>query len=125
VELNNISGSVVDSAMKVHSILGPGLLESVYQKCLAHELRKRALRVETELALPVIYDGIEIEAGYRIDLLVAGEVLVEIKSVTEIIPLNKAQLLSYLRLSRKRLGLLLNFNVEHMKDGISRIVNNL
>jgi GxxExxY protein len=125
MELNNISGSVVDSAMKVHSILGPGLLESVYQKCLAHELRKRALRVETELALPVFYDGIEIEAGYRIDLLVAGEVIVEIKSVTEIIPLNKAQLLSYLRLSRKRLGLLLNFNVEHMKDGISRIVNNL
>jgi len=125
MELNNISGSVVDSAMKVHSTLGPGLLESVYQKCLAHELRKRALRVETELALPVIYDGIEIEAGYRIDLLVAGEVIVEIKSVTEIIPLNKAQLLSYLRLSRKRLGLLLNFNVEHMKDGISRIVNNL
>jgi GxxExxY protein len=125
VELNNISGSVVDSAMKVHSILGPGLLESVYQKCLAHELRKRALRVETELALPVIYDGIEIEVGYRIDLLVAGEVIVEIKSVTEIIPLNKAQLLSYLRLSRKRLGLLLNFNVAHMKDGLSRIVNNL
>lgn len=125
MELNNISGSVVDSAMKVHSILGPGLLESVYQKCLAHELRKRALRVEAELALPVIYDGVEIEAGYRIDLLVAGEVIVEIKSVTEIIPLNKAQLLSYLRLSRKRLGLLLNFNVEHLKDGITRIVNNL
>ncbi len=124
MELNRISGIIVDASIKVHSALGPGLLESVYQKCLAFELRKRGLVIDVEVPLPVIYESIEIEVGYRLDLLVEHEVVVEVKSVTGIIPLNKAQLLSYLRLGQKRLGLLLNFNVEHMKDGISRIVNN-
>lgn len=125
MDLNQVSGIIVDAAIKVHSALGPGLLESAYQKCLAYELRRRGLSVETELSLPVKYDGIVIDAGYRLDILVESSVIVETKSVGEVVPLHKAQLLSYLRLSAKRLGLLLNFNVEHMKDGIIRIVNNL
>ena len=111
--------------MRVHTVLGSGLLESAYQKCLAHELRKRGYSVGSEVPMPVIYDGVEIELGYRIDLLVSNEVVIEVKALSEITPVHKAQLLSYLRLSKKKLGLLLNFHVDHMKDGIYRIVNNL
>jgi len=123
VELNQISGVIVDSSLKVHSALGPGLLESVYLKCLHHELTKRGLRAECEIPVPVFYDGVHIDTGYRLDIIVESEVIVEIKSVVEVPPLFKAQVLSYLRLKQKKLGLLLNFNVEHMKDGIFRIVN--
>ena len=119
---NEISGQIVDAAIKVHTALGPGLLESAYQGCLAYELRKRGLKVEVQLGLPVVYDDVNIEVGYRIDLLVEDRVIVELKSVDKIAPIHQAQLLTYLRLSDKRLGLLINFNVLHLKDGIKRMV---
>jgi GxxExxY protein len=123
LDINEISGSVVDAAMKVHTAPGPGLLESVYEKCLKHELAKRGLRAETQVWLPVIYDGVQIEGGYKIDLLVEGQVVVELKVVEQILEMHKAQLLSYLKLSGKHLGLLINFNVGHLRDGIRRLVN--
>jgi len=124
VELDKITGAIIDAAMRVHTALGPGMLESVYEKCLKHELEKRGLRVETQVWLPVIYDGVEIEGGYRIDLLVEGVVVVELKVVEQILDVHKAQLLSYLKLSDKQVGLLINFNVVHLRDGIRRLVNN-
>lgn len=123
MDIDQITSHIVDAAMKVHTALGPGLLESVYEKCLAHELRKRGLKVETQVWLPVVYDGITIEGSYKIDLLVEDEVIVELKTVEAILPIHKAQLLSYLRLAKKQVGLLINFNVAHLKDGIRRIVN--
>ncbi len=125
MELKEVSGHVVDAAMKVHTALGPGLLESAYQACLAHELRKRGLHVVTELLLPVHYDGISIEVGYRIDLLVEDVVIVELKVVERLAPIHEAQLLSYLKLSDRRVGLLINFHVRHLRDGIKRMVNGL
>lgn len=121
--LDSITGIIVDSAMKVHSALGPGLLESAYEACLKYELSKRNLVVESQVILPVFYDGIRIDAGYRIDLLVENEIILELKAVEKIIPIHEAQLLSYLKLSNKQVGLLLNFNVLHLKDGITRVVN--
>jgi GxxExxY protein len=123
MDLNKISGVIVDSAMKVHTALGAGLLESTYEICLIHELRKRRYNVESHLALPVVYDGIKLDAGYRIDLLVENAVIVELKAVERFLPIHEAQLLSYLKLSDKRLGLLINFNVVHLKNGLRRIVN--
>ena len=123
--INQISGEIVDAAMKVHSALGPGLLESAYEGCLKHELTKRGLKVLSQVTLPVIYDGVKIDVGYRVDLLVEDSVIVELKAVERLTPLNEAQLLSYLKLSGRKLGLLINFNVEHMKYGIKRIVNGL
>lgn len=123
MEMNDISGEVVDAAMKVHTALGPGLLESVYQKCLQHELHKRGLKVESEVWLPVVDDGVKIEGGYKVDLLIEGQVVVELKVVEQLLEIHKAQLLSYLKLSEKELGLLINFNVVHLKNGIKRIVN--
>jgi GxxExxY protein len=123
VLVNSISGQVVDSAIAVHSALGPGLLESTYQACLAYELRKRGLNVLEEVGLPVVYDAQRLEIGYRIDLLVENLVIVEVKSVEGIAPIHRAQLLSYLKLSGKSLGLLLNFNVMLLKDGIVRMRN--
>lgn len=120
-----IGRAILDSGMKVHTALGPGLLESAYEACLAHEIRKRGLRVETQVALPIVYDGERLEVGYRIDLLVEDAVLVEVKAVEKLLPIHGAQLLSYLRLSDRKLGYLLNFNVLHLKDGIKRIVNGL
>lgn len=125
MELNQISGAIIDSAMKVHTALGAGMLESTYEICLIHELKKRGLNVQSQLALPVVYDGIKLNAGYRIDLLVENEVIVELKAVERIMPIHEAQLLSYLKLSKKKLGLLLNFNVVHLKNGIKRMVNNI
>jgi GxxExxY protein len=118
-----ISGAIIDAAMKVHTALGPGLLESAYEACLAYELRKGGLAVETQVELPVVYDGIRLDVGYRIDLIVASVVIVELKSVDSIAPIHKAQLLSYLKLSGRKVGLLLNFNVVHLKDGLTRMVN--
>jgi GxxExxY protein len=124
-EINDRSGQVVDAAMRVHSVLGPGLLESAYEACLAYELRRRGLRVHVQLPLPVVYEGIRIELGYRADLLVDDAVLVELKVVRKLLPIHQAQLLSYLKLSGHRLGLLINFHVPYLKDGIKRMVNNL
>ncbi len=123
--INQISGEIVDAAMKVHTALGPGLLESAYEACLKHELTRRGLKVLSQVTLPVIYDGVKIDVGYRIDLLVEDAVIVELKAVEKLTPLNEAQLLSYLKLSGRKLGLLINFNVEHLKNGIKRIANGL
>jgi len=124
-DLNSISGQIVDAAMKVHSALGPGLLENAYEACLRHELSKRGLRIEQQVALPVVYDGVKIDLGYRLDLLVDDEIIVELKAVEKLLPIHEAQLLSYLKLSGKKLGLRINFNVLHLKDGIKRMVNGL
>jgi GxxExxY protein len=122
---NEISGVIVNAAMKVHSALGPGLLESAYEACLNHELRKAGLKTLTQVPLPLQYDGIKLDVGYRLDLLAEDLVVVEIKAVDSLAPIHTAQLLSYLKLSGKKLGLLLNFHVLHMKNGIKRVVNNL
>ena len=125
MELNEISGQVVDAAMKVHSSLGPGLLENAYEACLKHELQKRGMKAERQVALPVVYDGVRIELGYRLDLLVENEIIVELKAVERLTRIHEAQLLSYLKLSNKKIGLLINFSVLRLKDGIKRMVNNL
>jgi GxxExxY protein len=122
---NEISGIIVDSAFKVHTSLGPGLLETVYEKVLAYEIRKRGLHVEVQQPVPVYYDNIVFDEGFRLDLLVEDKVIVEIKSIEEIAPIHKKQLLTYLRLKDKRLGLLINFNVELIKQGITRTANGL
>lgn len=124
-ELNGLSGTIVDSAIQVHSALGPGLLESAYKACLAHELRSRDLRVDLEVLLPIYYKGARVDAAYRIDMLVESELVVELKSIAKLTDVHAAQLLSHLRLSRRHVGLLINFNVVRLKDGIKRIVNNL
>jgi GxxExxY protein len=121
--VNQVSGHIVDSSIAVHSALGPGLLESTYQACLAYELRKRGINVSEQVGLPVVYDAQRLEIGYRIDLLVQETVVVEIKAVDAIAPIHRAQLLSYLKLSGRPLGLLLNFNVVLMKQGIVRMRN--
>jgi len=125
MDINEVSGQVVDAAMKVHSALGPGLLESAYEACLLHELRKRGRKALSQVALPVVYDGVEIDIGYRIDLLVEDVVIVELKAIERLLPIHEAQLLSYLKLGCYKLGLIINFNVLHLKDGIKRMVNNL
>lgn len=109
--------------MKVHSVMGPGLLESAYQFCLAHELRTRGLEVAVQVPLPVVYEGKKLEVGCRIDLLVEHRLVVEVKSVETLHPIFEAQLLSYMRLSGVRVGLLMNFNVLHLRDGIKRMVD--
>jgi GxxExxY protein len=123
VELNEITGQIVDAAIKVHNALGPGLLESAYEACLMYELGKRGLVVRNQVPLPVHYEEVIIEVGYRIDLLVEETFIVELKSVDEIAPIHKAQLLSYLKLSGRKIGLLINFNVELLKHGIIRMAN--
>ncbi len=121
-ELNKISYEIIGCAYKVHTQLGPGLLESTYKVCLAYELDKMGYKVETEKALPVIYDEIKLEAGYRIDLLVNKKVIVELKSVDALNDVHTAQILTYLKLSEVKLGLLINFNVKDLKQGIKRFV---
>jgi GxxExxY protein len=120
-----LTKKVLASAFKVHTELGPGLLESVYQNCLAYELTKQGLLVEKEKELPVYYDEVELECGYRIDLLVEYELLVEIKSVEVLLPIHLAQTITYLKLSNLPCGLLLNFNVRSLKDGIKRVANGI
>ena len=121
VELDRIATQIVDACVRVHSKLGAGLLESVYKVCLAQELRKRGLRVETEVAVPVVYDDIVIDAGFRVDLLVEASVVIEVKATIDDHPVFKAQILTHLKLLAKRLGFLVNFNKKHIKDGIQRI----
>src|SRR5512138_2367413 len=123
VATNMTSGVVIDSAIKVHSALGPGLLESAYHACLAHELRQRGLKVLTQVNLPVVYDGKRIDVGYRIDMLVEDSVVVELKTVRKLLRVHEAQLLSYLKLGGYRVGLLINFHVDRLKDGIKRMIN--
>ena len=122
-EINVRSGQVVDAAMRVHSVLGPGLLEGTYEACLAYELRRRGLRVLVQHPLPVAYDGVQIELGYRADLLVDDVVIVELKAIAKLLPIHDAQLLSYLKLSERTVGLLINFHALHLKDGIKRMLN--
>jgi GxxExxY protein len=124
MELNEISGRIITAALKVHTAIGPGVLESVYQTCLLHDLKKAGLAVQAQTALPVVYDGLHLDSGYRIDLLVEDTVIVELKCVETLLPIHKAQLLTYLRLANKPLGLLLNFNVVHLREGIKRVINN-
>jgi GxxExxY protein len=116
---------IVDAAFKVHVKLGPGLLESVYREVLKYELRKRGLRVEKEVPIPVVYEIVHLDIGFQADLIIEDLVIVELKSVEQIHPVHKKQVLTYLRLADKRLGLPINFNVPLSKDGISRIVNRL
>ena len=122
---NAIAKEIVDAAFRIHTTLGPGLLESVYNAVLAHELGRRGLRTSQQQSIPVVYENFRIDAGFRADLVVEDKVIVEIKSVELIAPVHKKQLLTYLRLADKRLGLLINFNVALIKDGITRIVNGL
>jgi len=122
---NEIATQVVDAAFKIHTTLGPGLLESVYEAVMAEELLRRGLNVVRQQAIPVVYEGVHLEVGFRADLIVEGRVIIEIKSVDAIAPVHKKQLLTYLRLADKRLGLLIDFNTELIKDGITRVVNRL
>lgn len=124
-EIEAIAKIIVDALIYVHRILGPGLLESTYQVCLAYELKKRGLRVQCEVLLPVQYDRITIDAGYRIDMLIEDVIIIENKAVQELLPIHEAQLLTYLKLSGIKLGFLLNWNVRLMKDGINRFANGL
>ena len=124
METNEITGQIIDAAIKVHTALGPGLLESAYEVCLTHELRQRGMKVQAQVVLQIQYNRLNLDAGYRIDLLVEDIVIVELKAVEEMLPLYDAQILSYLRLRRLQVGLLINFNVVKLKEGLRRIVNN-
>jgi len=122
---NEIAKHIVDAAFKIHTTLGPGLLESVYEAAMAQELTRRGLHSERQQALPGVWENIHLEAGFRVDLIVENKVIVEIKSVEAIAPVHRKQLLTYLRLANKRLGILINFDVDLIKDGIARVVNGL
>jgi len=125
MEVNELTEQIIGAAIEVHRSLGPGLLESTYEACLLYELAERKLHAERQRALPVIYKGVHVDCGYRIDLLVEREVIVELKAVDRIEPIHEAQLLSYLKLSGCHVGLLINFNVKQLKTGLRRFVNNL
>ncbi|MGA7874667.1 MAG: GxxExxY protein [Desulfoferrobacter sp.] len=125
MDLNKITESIIGAGIAVHRELGPGLLESTYEACLAYELAERGLKVEKQKALPVKYRGVELDCGYRIDLLVEDRVVVELKVTDKLEPIHEAQLLSYLKLSGRSVGLLMNFNVTELRRGIRRLVNNL
>jgi GxxExxY protein len=125
MEIEEIASKIVAAAMKVHTALGPGLLESAYQKCMAYELAREGAKVECEVILPIKYGDIDIDAGYRIDMMVDDIIILENKTVEKLLPIHEAQLLTYLKLRNCRLGFLLNWNVPRMKGGIKRLVNNL
>ncbi len=120
--IESVGREIIDCGLRVHQTLGPGLLESAYEICLAHEFARRSLNVRRQVALPIVYDGITLDAGYRIDLLVESAVIVEIKAIDLLQPIHQAQLLTYLKLSGLRLGYLMNFNVALFKQGLKRIV---
>ena len=122
---NEISKVIVHAAYKIHTTLGPGLLESVYETTMAYELTKAGLRARRQQPMPVVYETVRMEVGFRADLLVDNKVIIEVKSIEAIAPVHRKQLLTYLRVTDKRLGMLINFNVELIKQGISRVVNNL
>ena len=122
METNEITGKIINCAIKVHKVLGPGLLESAYEKCLAYELRKNGLKVESQKEMSITYEDVVIDSGYRIDLLVEDSVIVELKSVTEMKTIFKAQTLTYLKLAKLKVALLINFNEVLLKDGIKRLI---
>lgn len=123
MDFDSVSYQVIRAALRVHSQLGPGLFEAVYKACLGHELQKAGLKVVAEVALPVIYDGVQLEIGYKIDLLIEDALIIELKAVESLAPLHRAQLITYLKLANKEVGLLINFNTPHLRQGIVRIVN--
>lgn len=123
-ELNQVSQHVLNAAFRVHSALGPGLLESAYEHCLLYELGKKGIQANRQVELPIVYDGIKINAGYRLDMLVENRVIVEIKAVDHLLPIHEAQLLTYLKLANKQLGLLINFNVKSLKNGLKCMIHN-
>ena len=125
MEFDELSGKIIGCAIEVHKNLGPGLLESAYEECLCHELTLRGIRFDRQKALPVVYKDIKLDCGYRIDLLVDNMVLVELKSVENTLPIHEAQVLTYLKLGRWKIGLLINFNVPLLKNGIKRLIINL
>ena len=124
VEINKITETIIGAAIEVHKALGPGLLESAYEACLAFEINDRGLNVKTQVPLPVIYKGVQLDCGYRLDLLVEDQVIVELKAVEALNDIHRAQLLSYLKISGLQVGLLMNFNVRILKEGLIRLVNN-
>ena len=120
---NALTSQIIAAAIHVHRRLGPGLLESTYEACLVYELRKRGLNAKSQVSLPVVYDGVKLDVGYRIDILVEDAVIIELKAVEQVIPLHEAQLITYLKLSGKKVGLLMNFNVTRLTDGVTRRAN--
>lgn len=118
--INQVTNKIIGCALEVHKILGPGLLESAYEECLTHELLSQGLIVERQLPVPVIFKNIRLECGYRIDLLVENSVIIELKSIDEFAPVHEAQILTYMKLANKEIGLLINFNVNLLKEGIRR-----
>ncbi len=122
--LSKITETIIGCAINVHKELGPGLLESAYEACLLYDLSQTKMKIENQKPLPIIYKNVKLNCGYRLDLIIEDEVIVEIKSVEKMLPIHKAQLLSYLKISGLKVGLLINFNVELLKDGIIRVVNN-
>jgi GxxExxY protein len=125
MDVNELTGLVIGAAIEVHKVLGPGLLESAYEECLCHELQLRKISFERQKALPVRYKGVQLNCGYRLDVLVDNAIVLELKSCDRLEPIHHAQLLTYLKLTNFSVGLLLNFNVSVMKDGIVRVVNEL
>jgi len=125
MNINELSSKIIGASIEVHKSLGPGLLESIYEECLCHEMRLRKLSFQNQVPLPITYKGLNLNSSYRLDLVVEDAVVVELKACEQIEPIHRAQLLTYLKLSETKLGLLLNFNVPVMRDGIVRIVNNL
>ena len=123
MELNDLTEKIIGCAIKVHRVLGPGLLESAYEVCLLHELTKAGLKAERQVKVPIVYDGLNLEADYFIDILVEDTVVLELKSVEHMLPIHEAQLLTYLKLANKKLGLLINFNITLLKNGIKRRIN--
>lgn len=121
--INALTEAIIGAAIEVHRALGPGLLESAYLKCLAHELSRCGLHCQTEVAVPVVYKDVKLDCGYRLDLVVEQEIVLELKAVESVLPVHKAQLITYLKLSGKPVGLLINFNVQLLKDGIHRLYN--
>ena len=120
---DEVTGLIIGSCIEIHRMLGPGLLESAYEECLCYELSKQGLSFPRQLALPVTYKGVKLDCGYRVDLLVADYVVVELKTVESLLPIHEAQLLTYLKLMNKPVGLLINFNVSVLKNGIKRLAN--
>jgi len=118
----SLATEIVDAAFKIHSSLGPGLLENVYETCLAHELHRRGINFESQVSLPIRYEGLNLDAGLRLDLVVGGKVIIECKAVEALLPVHKAQILTYLKLSGHHLGFLINFNVTTIKEGLKRVI---
>lgn len=123
MSVDDLTGRIIGCAMRVHTVLGPGLLESAYEACLCYELKKAGLKVEQQKPIPLIYEEVKLDCGYRLDLLVEDRIIVEIKAIEALSPLASAQLLTYLKLYNRKIGLLINFNVLHLRDGIKRIAN--